>query len=124
MQSQIPRHDMRVRLIRLVAALLGAALLLVTCWLVAISTLPPSVLYWTKIRQVESYVEQIEKYRRDHGRYPDEQQQTIVPRDEAGNPYFYKGGGSGYEVGFTVGFDEEYVFSSTTKRWSFESPPP
>ena len=98
----------------------GGVILVAIGWAIAIRYVPPSIAYRTQIAQVERYVAQIEEYKRQNGRYPDDQTQTIVPRAEHDNPFFYEGGGTVYRIGFRVGFDEVYFYDSQSRRWSFE----
>lgn len=113
--SVMPKRNIRTAMFAL-----GIALVLVVAWVLAVAWAPPSIAYRRHISRVEEYIEQLEEYRRQHGVYPDERTQAIVPREEYGNPYFYEGGGGVYRIGFRVDFDERYFFESQSRGWSFE----
>jgi len=98
--------------------MLFVALLLL--W-IAVS-MPRSWWYWSYMRQAETYVLQFEKFKTEHGYYPDEDNQKIVELSES-NPYFYESDGKQYCVGFSVGFDDTYRFCSTTRKWTYGSGP-
>ena len=100
-----------------------ACMLFVTLLLLWIAvSMPRSWWYWSYMRQAESYVSQFEKFKTEHGYYPDEDNQKIVELSES-NPYFYESDGKEYCVGFSVGFDDTYRFCSTTQKWTYGSGP-
>jgi len=79
--------------------------------------------YLWYMRQAESYIPEIEKFKTERGYYPDENNQTIVEISES-NPYFYESDGKQYCVGFSVGFDDTYRLCSTTRSWTYGGGPP
>jgi hypothetical protein len=100
---------------------LGSVLLLALLLLLIAASIPRSWPYWY-MRQAESYVSEIEKFKTENGYYPDEVNQTIVELSES-NPYFYESDGKQYCVGFSVGFDDTYRFCSTTQKWTYGGGP-
>jgi len=72
--------------------------------------------YWSYRTQAESYISEIEKFKLEHGFYPDPRTQTIVPQF---SPHSYGSDGQQYCVGFMIDFDDDYSFCSQTRRWAF-----
>ncbi len=92
----------------------------VALWILAGMYLPPWLKYYDRYSKANAYIELVEKFKEENGYYPVEQNQNIVPRTEFKNPFFYRGGGENFELGFTAGFDEVYTYSSYDKKWHFE----
>jgi hypothetical protein len=110
------------RIARYVMMTLGSMLFLALMLLSIAACIPRSWWYWSYMRQAESYVSEIEKFKTEHGYYPDENTQKIVEISDS-NPYFYESDGRQYCVGFSVGFDDTYRFCSTTQSWTYGSDP-
>jgi hypothetical protein len=72
--------------------------------------------YWSRRSQAESYISQIEKFKLEHGSYPDPRTQTIVPFF---SPFSYGTDGQQYCVGFMIYFDDDYHYCSTNREWAF-----
>lgn len=81
--------------------------------------IPRSWWYWSYMRQADGYVREIEKFKTEHGYYPDENSQTIIERSESDPNYFYESDGKQYCVGFSSGFDDTYRFCSSTQKWTY-----
>ena len=116
---------MNGRRVRYVGMTLGSMLLLAWLLLLIAASLPHiprSWWYWSYMRQADSYGSEIEKFKTEHGYYPDENDQKIVELSES-NPYFYESDGKQYCVGFSVGFDDTYRFCSTTQKWTYGAGP-
>jgi len=101
---------------------LGRTLLLALLLFMIAASIPRCWWYWSYMRQAASYVSEIEKFKAEHGYYPDEDNQKIIEISES-NPYFYESDGKQYCVGFSVGFDDTYRFCSTTQKWRYGSSP-
>ena len=113
--------NIRMKVVRYAAVILcgviGVALLgLVAIWFAA--TTLPSWLYWHYKTKAESYISEIESFKREHGYYPDEDTQTIFQRADD-NTYFYESDGQQYCIGFNIGFDYTYRYCSATQKWTF-----
>lgn len=91
-----------------------AFMLILGIWFIVIRLLPPNILFKDKIAHVESVISKIEQFKREHGYYPPEDSDLI------GNDVFYYVFPDGYQIGFSVGFDENYYYDSRLKKWSFE----
>jgi hypothetical protein len=101
---------LRACLIVLILALgvLGAAILV-------LPRLPPTLLYRSDIRRAQSVIAEIESYHEHHHIYPDPSELEVPPH------FFYElPQPDRYILGFAVGFDEQYFWDSSTKRWSFD----
>ena len=113
MSSRINRY-VKVTL----AAVLLVPLVLILL-LFAWSVLAENLTYWDFRRQAESYIPKIEKFKLQHGFYPDPRTQTIVP--EIG-PVGYASDGEDYCVSFAIWFDPTYSYCSQTQKWAEDGP--
>jgi len=113
------------RIARYVRMTLGSMLLLALLLLLIAASLPNiprSWWYWSYMRQGESYVSEIEKFKTEHGYYPDENTQKIIEISES-KPYFYESDGKQYCVRFSVGLDDTYRYCSITQKWTYGGGP-
>ena len=99
--------------VTLAAVLLTPPVLVLLFW--ALIVLGENLMYWDLRWQAETYIPQIEKFKLQHGFYPDPRAQTIVP--EYGS-FFYGSDGEDYCVGFSIGFDNAYDYCSQTQKWA------
>jgi len=72
--------------------------------------------YWSRRSQAESYISQIEKFKSEHGSYPDPRIQMIVPQF---SPFSYGSDGRAYCVRFMIFIDDDYHYCSSTREWAF-----
>jgi hypothetical protein len=70
--------------------------------------------YWSYRTQAGSYISDIEKFKLEHGFYPDPRTQMIVPQV---SPYSYGSDGQRYCVGFSLYIDDDYTYCSQTGEW-------
>ena len=70
--------------------------------------------YWSYRTQAGSYVSDIEKFKLEHGFYPDPRTQMIVPQF---GPHSYGSDGQRYCVGFSLYIDDDYTYCSQTGEW-------
>jgi len=89
----------------------------VTVAVVAVFLLPLLERYWTYWSyrtQAGSYISDIEKFKLEHGFYPDPRTQMIVPQFD---PHSYGSDGQRYCVGFSLYIDDDYTYCSQTGEW-------
>jgi hypothetical protein len=82
--------------------------------LIAAVTLYPVWAYWVHRIEADGYIGRIERFKSEHGFYPDPRTQTIVP-----SPYSYGSDGREYCVAFTIGFDDDNYYCTPTREWTF-----
>lgn len=102
------------RIGRCIALAFGGMLLLTLLSVMAINLLWFG-LYLSYKRQAETYISEIEKFKIEHGYFPDKTKQTIVPEL---SPFFYDSNGRQFCVGFSIGFDNVYSYCSATQGWT------
>jgi hypothetical protein len=89
--------------------------LLFLVWLFVIPQIPPQWRYRSEIHRTEEAIKEVEKYKKEHGAYPDEAQFPLSSPDMS-----YVRLHNGYKMGFSVGLDESYWYDSRSKKWSYD----
>ncbi len=95
-------------------ALAGA---LLAGWIAFVRLAPPWLVWGDGIHAVEETAATVESFLRAQGRLPTEAEVGLT---EASSTFFNVVPDGGYELGFSVGFDETYRFDPRTRRWSFD----
>ena len=103
----------------------AALFILVAVWLALVVYLPWQILYWPEIRAADAIIANVEQFRREHGRLPDENKPDEVTAlgFELRVGYYpdYRPSGDEYEVVYYFGFDgPRLAYSSKTKTWRCE----
>lgn len=107
-----------------IAALLTAGVAAVFAWSVAVHKgwIPPRLGYRFELQRASKFIEEVEAFRRLHGRLPEPAEVKPPAGEEPPFSVRYELAKRKDEYTITVsaGGDERFAYRSATRRWSFD----